>query len=575
MSTQIATRIPQLFDVSDGKINWYPHQFQLRASASHASRTFILKGWRGGATSWGAKWLFDEMVRCGPGNLNLSYFAISPTHEVGKKGLLPAIQTVFVTHLGIADYNKNTHVFTINEAGEQMMWGHRQKEPTQIVGCYAENPDSFASATFISGAADEIAQKKFKRESWHTLEARMATTSGQVAPNNKRMGYPEWLRMGRIYAGSTVYYLGWLEELWQAWLDSMKGEKARLQQKVADLDPEETQRVWADFNVRAYHGLVHPKYNFIRYDSTANPLISPEFFEEKRHELPVWFFNMRYRAIFEKPAGVIFEDWDEKRHVMRGNAGLWQLPKDIAIDFGRRNFRAQLWAWDEKREKSFLLASYRDATHSNHERAQILLKHWGQPVLCVAGQISEQDDRDELGAGGLGSLAPAYKGLWLGINNMGAAIKSDRVYCLDGEPFEGRPELPQELGFEHGSVDFRDEVKSYSRPVDESGKVLVDEDPEDKESYHSLDPCRYRLTHRFSSIFSQDQTPRASGTPGIASGSAPYSPEPTYAVAASEPAAEMAMRGGGAGDWGGAKWSDTVAERYGLGSGGAYLDVDL
>lgn len=487
MTTQIAPRVPKLFDVEDGKIVWHPHKYQVQASASQASRIFILKGWRGGATSWASKWLLDEMIRCGPGNLNLSYFAIGPTHEVNKKGLYPNIQSLFCTHLGIADYNRNTHAFTINDAGERMLWGHAQKERTQILGCYAENPDSFASATFIGGVSDENGQKKFKRDAYNTLQARMATTSGQAAPNNAafaHIGYPRDLRMGRIYAGSTVYELNWLEDLWNQWLGAMKAEKARLQEECKRVSPDEAKQVWADFNARAYRGTVHPTLHFIRYDSTENPAVSPAYIEEMRRSLPEWYFEMRFRAIFRRPAGIIFEDWDAERHVLTGNAGLWKLPRDIAIDFGRRNFRAQLWAHDEARGKHFLLASYRDRTLSNAERARVLLEVWGAPAMCVAGQISEEDDRAELASGGLPALPPAYKPLWTGINNMGAAIRENRVYCLDGKPYDGRPVFPEGKGFEHGSADFRDEMKTYARPVDENGKVKEDEDPEDKETYH-------------------------------------------------------------------------------------------
>src|SRR4051812_28069190 len=117
-----------LFEVKDGKIDWYPHKFQMQALDSHARFPTVLKGWRGGFTSWSAKWLETEMRRCGPGDLNRSYFAISPTHKVGAKGLLPAIETIFVTHLRYATYNKTEHTFTITPEGERALWGHAQAE---------------------------------------------------------------------------------------------------------------------------------------------------------------------------------------------------------------------------------------------------------------------------------------------------------------------------------------------------------------------------------------------------------------------------------------------------------------
>ncbi|MBW3638227.1 MAG: hypothetical protein KY445_17430, partial [Armatimonadetes bacterium] len=178
----------QLFEVKNGKIEWHPHKFQVQAWASHARFPIVLKGWRGGFTSSSAKWLLNEMKRCGPGDLNRSYFAISPTHQVGGKGLLPAIETVLCTYYQYATYNRSDHTFTITEEGERALWGHTQKERTKIIGCYAENPESFASMTAIGGVADEICQKKFKHNAWTTLRARCSTASGMVAPNNAGPG---------------------------------------------------------------------------------------------------------------------------------------------------------------------------------------------------------------------------------------------------------------------------------------------------------------------------------------------------------------------------------------------------
>jgi hypothetical protein len=238
-------RAPALFDFdAKGNIHWHPHKFQRQGITSCARFPVMLKGWRAGFTSWAAKWLEMEMRRCGPGNLNLSYFAISPTHKVGEKGLITSIQTVFCTHYEYATYNASDHVFTITPEGDRLLWGHAQKERTKIVCCYAEQPDSFASATFLGGVADEIGQKKFKSEAWTTLRARLSTVSGQVAPNNNpKYRHPKNMKKGRIFSGSTVYQLGWLEDFYndytsylqqkekefKAELESLKSDAARAQ----------------------------------------------------------------------------------------------------------------------------------------------------------------------------------------------------------------------------------------------------------------------------------------------------------------------------------------------------------
>jgi hypothetical protein len=479
---------PKLFTINDaGEMVWHPHEFQQKMLESYASRTIALKGWRAGFTSWSAKLLETEMKRCGPGNLNLSYFAISPTHTVGSEGLIPAIQTVFCTHMQYAIYNKQDHKFTITPDGERALWGHKQKEPTKIVCCHASDPNSFASMTALGGIADEIGQKEFKLESWNVLDARCSTSSSQVAPNNRAMGFPADLKMGRIFGGTTVYQINWVEDLYNQHQKAIHEATAQMKADCAAAGSvEERTEILLDYQKQGYHGQIHPSLNFVRFDSTYNPLISREYFDRRRRELQPWFFDMRYRAIFRRPAGVIFEEWDPNRHVVAPFEAAYKWPREIYIDFGKRNFHAQLWAIepDEARNRQFLLESYHDSELDNTGRAKALVENWGTPVRCVAGQISEDDARAELAVGGLLAIAPAYKDLWLGINNMASAIRQNKIFVFANNvsaAFIPRRESPF---FQTGSQYFIDEVRNYSRPVDDNGNVNINANPENHESYH-------------------------------------------------------------------------------------------
>jgi len=473
-----------LFEVNDkGQIHWHPHKYQVRALKSKARFPFILKGWRGGFTSWAAKLLETEMKRCGPGNLNKSYFAISPTHKVGEKGLVPAIQTVFETYLNFAKYNKNDHVFTITPEGERALWGHSQPEPTKIVCCYAEDADSFASATFIAGVADEVGQKKFKSESWSALRARLSTASGEDAPGGGG-------KMGRIFSGSTVYQLNWLEDMWNDWQAAVKVAQAEMLEAVErESDPMRQLELRKEFNRRAYNGQVHPEYDFIRFDSTANPAFPQAEFDALRERLPAWFFDMRYRAIFRKPAGVIFESWDRQKHFIRPFKIPSSWPRRLSVDFGRKNFYAVFWAYDEDRDRHFAYASYHRTDRQIFEHAEAL--HAFEPNLesAVGGQVSEDYERSQMAAGGVVCMAPPFKSLWTGVGTLDAAITLNKVFVFQNEQYAGMPVLPE--GFQVGCEGMADELRSYSRPVDENGEVQQDEDPEDKEEYHWVDNGRY------------------------------------------------------------------------------------
>ena len=499
----------ELFTVENSRIYWNPHQFQMQMYDSRARFTFVPKGWRGGFSSWIPKVLETEMKRCGPGNKNLAYFAIAPTLQVAKKpgSILPAIETVFCTHMGYATYNQNTHTFTITPEGERALWGHAQKERTQIVGCYAEDPQSFASATFLAGVADEVGQTKFKREAWNTLRARMATMVERPAANNpphlKGMG------CGRVWAGSTVYTLNWFVDFYEQWKKHKLAAREELMEQMRrEPDRHKREAMWKNHRAKEYYGLIHPEMHFIRFDSTGNPAFSKAEMAHNRRTLPAWFFDMRFRALPRKPAGTIYEAFDGAKHVVPNREIPADWPRLGIVDFGKRNFYATVWAQNPETEEAFLYAAYHRADLSTTEHGAELLRLFPEVDEWVAGQVSEDDDRAQLAAGGLSSRPPAFRGLWLGINNLAAAIKLDKVWIFE----DLRPSKDQEM------VNYRqeivDQLKLYSRPIDtDTGAVRLDEDPVDKDKMHWCDCCRYAGTVWFAGL-SEGQTILAASRKG-------------------------------------------------------------
>jgi hypothetical protein len=476
----------RLFDVREsGELRLNFHKYQWQAMFSCARHTYLLKGWRAGFSSFAPFWLKQEMTRCGPGNPALRYAVIAPTLSGMKEGLLPEMVRVFVDYLKLATHNKNKNEMTITPAGDVKLWGHRQKERTVISFCYAENPESFASMTALGFVADEIGQTGFKLESFRTMLARMGTTSGQVAPGNispdlMAMGFPKNLPSGRLLAGSTVYQLGWLEDIYNEWratyAERMREWRAVYQEAESD---EERLVLRERYRALAFRGMVHRKTHFIRFDSTANPTYNKEDYEADRKSLPKWFFDMKFRAIFRKPAGAIFEGWEPSRHVVAPFEIPESWPREVAIDFGKRNFYATFWAWDKERDRHFLYQSYHDSQKSNEERAEEILRLEPDISWCVAGQVAESDARVELALGGIPAIPPLYRPVWEGIHALGAMISQDKIFVFRG-----------------ACPGIEDEFKSYARPVDDQGQVKLDADPVNKETYHWIDSARYRATWR-------------------------------------------------------------------------------
>jgi hypothetical protein len=480
----------ELFTVQDGNLELHPHVFQWQTMQSHAQTIIDLKGWRGGFSSFAPFWLKQEMERCGPGNNALNYFCAIPTLQAAKKGIIPYVSQVFETYYKIAKLNRVDNIYWTTEDGERRLWGHAQKERTPIAIVYADDPNSFGSMTSIGGIADEIGQKKFKLESWRTLHSRMATQRGRIAPNNAKMGlgFDKDMKCGRMMAGSTVWNLGWLEDLWNDYRRAVLESSAQYVQTLKQASSDE-ERAWikADFRRRMYLGLAHNRLHFIRFDSTANPSFPPSEFEEARRDLPDWFFDMRYRAIFRRPAGTIFESWNPQTHLYEPTENFnpdnlpesW--PRRVCCDFGKRNFWALFIAHDVKRDRHIVYREYHDSVHSNVERAEQILKIDPRVEWSVAGQISEEDDRIEMMAGGLHPIAPKFKAMWNQIMLVGAAVKNDKLY-----------------GFKGACPQFENDMRSFTRPVDDRGEVDWDADPEDHETFHTTACLRYYATWWFS-----------------------------------------------------------------------------
>lgn len=119
----------------------------------------------------------------------------------------------------------------------------------------ADKPDLMEGLHVDFIVADEIGQ--YKRRAWVVLSNRITMKDGQL------LGI------------TTPYNLGWLyREPYQEW------KKNRV----------------------AHHG----GYHFIQFASTANPAISKEDIEQKRHEMSAAEFSMRYEGEFAQARGLVY-----------------------------------------------------------------------------------------------------------------------------------------------------------------------------------------------------------------------------------------------------------------------------
>lgn len=402
----------------EGKLRLHFHRGQWRAWTSTRRIVAVIAGTQGGKTVFGPPWLHRAIQYAGPGD----YMVVTPTFPLLELKALPEFRRYFEDILALGHYKAApSRIFSFSESGQLRTFGNSGYEyRTNVFFGYAAEPESLESATAKAAWLDEAGQKRFKVES---LEAIMRRLS---------------IHRGRMLITTTPYNLGWLKQrIWDKW-------------KAGDLD-----------------------IDVVRFESIANPLFSREEWEDARRRLPGWKFDMFYRAIFTRPAGLIYDVFDETRHkVLRDKIAIQaDWPRYLGLDFGGVNTVGLFYAQIPGTNQLYLYREYKAGGRTAKEHVQHLLKGEPRIPFCVGGSKSEGQWRMEFRAAGLPVRGPAVADVEIGI---------DRVY--------GRHKA-DELLVSEDCTGYLDEKLTYSRVLDENGEPT--EEIEDKNEFHFMDAERY------------------------------------------------------------------------------------
>jgi len=446
MVAQIAAPRPELSVVEPtgngkGKLRFALHAGQTRAWDSEKRFVLILAGLQSGKTSFYPPWLWREMKRKGPGD----YLVASPTFTLLELKALPEFKHFFVTNMRAGEYKASPiREFTLNRRGETILWGGPQETPTRVLFGHAQDPDSLESGTYKAAVLDEAGQKKFRRDSWVSIQGRLS------------------IHEGRVLFPTTPYTLGWLKsELYDPWERS---------------------------------GRNHPEIDVINFESIENPVFPAAEFERMRQVLPKWLFDMRYRGRFTRPAGLIYDCFDESKHIVPRFA----IPNDWlrfgGADFGGTNtagvFLAQERSDGKVTGRYFAYREYLYGGRTIKQHADAWIKDEPRRPTMIGGSKSEHQWRRDFGAAGLAIGEPLVPEVEVGIQRVYGGITLDHLLIFDD------------------LLGLRDEITSYSRELDANGEPT--EVIEDKSTYHRLDSLRYIG----SLIFGEPQTTIAAPSAG-------------------------------------------------------------
>jgi len=402
----------KFLEVDGGRLRVNFHPGQTKAWDSQARTVLMLGGTQSGKTSWGPHWLKREIDRCGAGD----YLAVTATFPLLRLKMLPEFLYLFDILLNLGTWKESDRVFLSHDRV------HGASAWRVIFGS-ATNPESIESATAKAAWLDEAGQKQFKREAWDAVQRRLS------------------LSMGRTLITTTPYVLGWLKN------------------EVVD---------------RARDG--DKTIEVIEVDSLSNPAFPKEEYNRARAMLPTWKFNMFYRGMFTKPAGLIYDSFDErfckiKRFALNSN---W--PRYVGHDFGPNNTAAVWYAQDPGTGYLYAYREYRAGGLSAFDHAQkFKAMSSGENIVKRVGGANHEDGwRESFTVAGWPITKPREREVEVGINRVYGWHQQNKLFVFDD------------------LLEYLDEKLSYSRVLDEQYKPT--EEIDDKSRYHLMDSERYIIS---------------------------------------------------------------------------------
>lgn len=427
LMTMAATAKPKnIYSIDGERVRLHLHEGQQRAWVSERRFVFMIAGTQGGKTSFGPWWLWREIQRRNGGD----FLAVTSSFDLFKLKMLPEMRAVYEGVLGIGRYWSGDKIIEVKNPETGKFEANRADDPMwcRIILRSAQAKGGLESATARGAWLDEPGQDEFDLSAWEAVQRRLS------------------LSEGRVLGTTTPYNLGWLKQkIFDPW---EKGDK--------DID-------------------------VIQFASTKNPIFPQAEFDRARRTLPAWKFNMFYRALFEKPAGMIYKDFidlyrDKGGHKVKP----FEIPRHwirfVGVDPGAVH-QAKIWAALDTETATLYI--YRESLEGGkstpehaREAAELAMQNGERVVVWAVGQKSEVQQRLDWQAAGVPNVVePPFHDVESGIDRIIALLRQHQIYFFD----------TLELTL--------DELGRYARKLDDAGEPT--EAIKDKETFHLLDALRY------------------------------------------------------------------------------------
>lgn len=420
MSTGLYTIEKKPGTVDEGVLKLSLHPGQSKVMRSPARFVFMIAGTQGGKTSLGPWWMRDRIAESGAGD----YLAATSTFDLFKLKMLPEVREVFEDVLGVGRYWSGIRTMELREnrnkpflakQADDHMWG-------RIILRSAVQQSGLEAATAKAAWLDEIGQDEWTLEKWEAILRRLS------------------LYQGRVLGTTTLYNLGWMKhEVYERW-------------RAGDKD-----------------------YDVVQFPSIQNPAFPIEEFERARRTMPAWRFDMFYRGIYAKPAGLIYRSFKDEYYVNDFEIPVeWEIV--ACVDFGGANTAILYLALNPNDNRWYVFREYLGGgiSTAEHAKREVELTEDYLDIRWVGGAGSEEQERRDWRTNGINIAEPDVGGVEAGISRVIELIKGDRLRVFKS------------------CKGLRDELGSYRRKLDDRGEPT--EEILHKRHFHRLDGLRYGAT---------------------------------------------------------------------------------
>ena len=338
------------------------------------------------------------------------YLAATSSYDLFKLKFLPEMRGFFVTALRWHE-----------DKSDRVLW--RQYKPRmfdRIILRSAQSEGGLESSTVKGAVLDECGQDEFRIESWEAIQRRLS------------------LSCGRVLGATTPYNLGWLKtEVFDRW-------------RSGDRD-----------------------YSVIQFRSIDNPKFPREEYDRMKRTLPAWKFEMFYNGQFTRPAGMIYEDYNEDIHCIDRFEIPPEWPRYVGVDFGAVHTSTVWLAQNPATNVYYLYRESLQGSMTSKQHAEWMLDQGKAEnvVRYTGGAPSEDQQRADFTEGGVYITRPPIADVEAGIDRVIAMLKNKTIRIFKD------------------CSGIKDEIGTYARKLDAYGQPT--DEIKDKAKFHRLDSLRY------------------------------------------------------------------------------------